>query len=180
MAHYVPPMADIALPEIPVQADERTTLEAFLDFYRASLVERTHDLTGEQLNRRHPPTTLTLARLLGHMALVEYTWFRERMAGGELPEPYQSLDWDADIDAEMTEAGNLEREELLARFDAAVADSRACAAAVDSLDEVSVGKNRAGEQWNLRWILVHMIEEYARHCGHADLIRESIDGDLAP
>lgn len=85
----------------------------------------------------------------------------------------------ADRDAEMTLAQSWPGERLFARFEAAVVDSRARVESADSLDQLSKESNSDGEHWSLRWILVHMIEEYARHCGHADLIRESIDGDAA-
>lgn len=165
-------------PPIPLRADERTTLLAFLDLYRAALVDRALELTHEQLNVCHPPSSLTLSRLIGHMALVEYHWFRERFAGADIPDPFATLDWEADRDAEMTLAQTWSVDELFVHFDAAVADSRARVEAARSLDDPSVHADRAGEKWSLRWILVHMIEEYARHCGHADLIRESIDGDV--
>jgi uncharacterized damage-inducible protein DinB len=169
---------------IPLAADEATTLLAFLDFYRAELVNRAFGLSAEELHRTQPPSTLSLARLLGHMAYVELTWFAERFDGDEIDDPWTELDWEQDIDAEMTMAEEWSPGELRARFDDAVADSRARVATALSgdgpgLDATSARPNRDGEHWNLRWILVHMIEEYARHCGHADLIRESIDGDVA-
>jgi len=164
-------------PPIPLQADERTTLLAFLDFYRAALVDRAYGLTQEQLQVTHAPATLTLSRLIGHMAWVERTWFLERFAGEPMLEPWAALDWDADADAEMTLAQTWDTEALMAAFEESIADSRARVDAATSLDQLSALPNREGELWNLRWILVHMIEEYARHCGHADLIRESIDGD---
>ncbi|MGI9606046.1 MAG: DinB family protein [Acidimicrobiales bacterium] len=171
-------------PPIPLQADEATTLLAFLDYYRAALVDRAYGLTVEQLRQTLPPSTLSLGRLLGHMAYVELTWFAERFDGEELAPPWTGFDWDADADAEMTMAEGWSPEALRARFDEAVDDSRARTAAALSadgggLDATSTLPSRDGEHWNLRWILVHMIEEYARHCGHADFIRESIDGDLA-
>ncbi len=79
----------------------------------------------------------------------------------------------------MTRADTLPSEQLLAEFNEACDDSRRRTAAAESLDQLSVATNPRGERLNLRWILVHMIEEYARHCGHADLIREAIDGDTA-
>lgn len=166
-------------PHLPLQADEPTTLIAFVEFFRAVLLDRARDLSFEQLQIALPPSSLTLSRLIGHMALVEYVWFRERLDGEDLPEPYASLDWDADVDAEMTLAQTWSVEELLQRFNASVAESRVRLEATTSLDQLSAQPNDSGEHWNVRWILVHMIEEYARHCGHADLIRESIDGDLA-
>ncbi len=166
-------------PDIPLRADERTMLVAFLEFYRAALVDRAHDLGAAQLQIAHPPSSLSLARLVGHMTLVELIWFRDRFAGAGMPDRLESLDWDADPDAEMTLAAGLTRDDLFAAFDAAIADSRTRVEAAASLDQSSALSNRAGEHWSLRWILVHMIEEYARHCGHADLIREAIDGDTA-
>ncbi len=170
-------------PTIPLEADETTTLVAFLDYYRTELLDRAWGLTAEQLRQTHPPSTLNMARLLGHLALVEYTWFAERLDDVELDEPWSSLDWDGDIDAEMTLAETWTPNELRARFQEAIDDARrrVDAALTDGsgLDTRSKRPGRDGEHWSLRWILVHMIEEYARHCGHADLIRESIDGDLA-
>ena len=159
-------------------------LVSFLDYYRAELLDRAHGLTADQLRRTHPPSTLSLARLLGHLAYVELTWFAERFDGADLGEPWSSLGWDHDEDAEMTMAEGWPVEELLDRFDEAVTDARRRVEAVlakgaAALDTPSAQANRDGEHWSLRWILIHMIEEYARHCGHADLIRESIDGDLA-
>ncbi len=166
-------------PPIPLQADERTTLLAFLDFYRAALLDRAYGLTHDQLQLRLSPSTLTLSRLLGHLALVERSWFQDRFAGEEMPEPYASFDWEADFDAEMTLAQTWPVEELFAQFELSVADSRLRVNAASSLDQLSVRPNHEGKHWSLRWILVHLIEEYARHCGHADFIRESIDGDRA-
>jgi uncharacterized damage-inducible protein DinB len=166
-------------PEIPLQADERTMLNAFLDFYRAALVDRALELDHAQLQTTLPPSTLTLSRLVGHMIMVEDIWFRQRLDGDEPAEPFASLDWEADVDAEMTVAQTWPVDELFRRFEAAVADSRARVAAASTLDQLSVQPDGSGQHWSLRWILIHMIEEYARHCGHADLIRESIDGDLA-
>ncbi len=178
LSDYCSPMTRPPAPHIPLQGDERTLLVAFLDFYRAALVDRAYGLTDEQLQMAHQPATLTLSRLIGHMAMVEQTWFRDRLSGDGMGEPWASLDWDADWDAEMTLAQSWTGEELLAKFNESVADSRARTDAAPSLDQLSVGTNQDGERWNLRWILIHMIEEYARHCGHADLIRESIDGNV--
>ncbi|MGB3735526.1 MAG: DinB family protein [Ilumatobacter sp.] len=166
-------------PDIPLAADEATTLDAFLDFYRAELLDRAWGLDHEQLNRTLPPSTLSLARLIGHMTYVELSWFCERFDGEPEPDGTPDFDWEADPDAEMTRAETLPPEQLVAEFESSCADSRRRVAAADSLDQLSTATNPAGERTTLRWIVVHMIEEYARHCGHADLIRESIDGDLA-
>jgi uncharacterized damage-inducible protein DinB len=166
-----------ASPTTPRIADERETLDAFLDHYRAELLDRAWGLEPEQLHERLAPSTLTLARLIAHMTAVEYGWFGEVFAGESLPEIYGEMDFDADPDAEMTRADSLSREQLLIEFDAAVDASRQWAASAESLDEPSNGD--ADETYSLRWIMVHMIEEYARHCGHADFLREAIDGDRA-
>ena len=166
-------------PFIPLAADERETLASFLDYYRAALVDRTLELSMEQLRERHPPSRLTLAALLGHMARVELIWFRQRLDGEVMPEPFASLDYQQDQDADMTAAENWSLDELYRHYNDAVGDSRSRVAMHASLDDMSLSRNREDENWSLRWILIHMIEEYARHCGHADLIREAIDGDTA-
>ena len=168
------------LPEIPNAADEETMLSAFLDYYRAALLDRAHGLSKEQLATTLAPSSLTLAGLISHMIMVEQSWFRRRFDGEGYTEPWASLDFSADRDAEMSIGLSWSVEQLFAEFEAAVVDSRARASAAESLDQRSKMTSDEGEAWDLRWILIHMIEEYARHCGHADLIRESIDGDIAP
>ena len=113
------------------------------------------------------------------MTGVEMGWFLEKFDGDTPPAYVEALDWDVDPDAEMTRAESLSPEDLIAEFEAQCADSRRRIEAAASLDQLSAHTSRTGDHFNLRWILVHMIEEYARHCGHADLIRESIDGDTA-
>lgn len=153
-------------------------LAAFLDAYRAALLDRAFGLTDVQLHQRHPPTTLTVGRLLGHMAMVEHHWYSHTLDGEDPGEPWVLLDWESDPDAEMTLSDAMTGDDLRAMLEAACADSRRRAAGVP-LDRRSARGDPDGEPWSLRWIQVHMIEEYARHCGHADLIRESIDGDTA-
>jgi len=157
-------------------ADERAMLVSFLELYRTTLIRKAAGLTQEELARPLPPSTLTLGGLLKHMAVVEDDWFTSDMAGGDLPEPWASVDWDADRDWEHNSAKHDTPEELLALFEVAVARSRVVTEACDSLDQRSVKTDPNGDHFTLRWILVHMIEEYARHCGHADFLREAIDG----
>jgi uncharacterized damage-inducible protein DinB len=166
-------------PQIPRQGDEWTLLIAFLDYYRAALLDRAWGLDEEQLATPLAPSPLTIGGLIGHMTFVEYVWYRVRFAGLDMPEPFGSLDWDENPDAEMALAESWPADQLLQAFDAAVRDSRQRVKNAASLEDLSA-KNSNGdrEKWNLRWIMIHMIEEYARHCGHADLIRESIDGDV--
>jgi uncharacterized damage-inducible protein DinB len=162
----------------PAAADETTTLLAFLDYFRDTLRRQTDGLDAEQLATRLPPSTLTLGALLKHLAHVERYWATYVFAGEAMTEPWASADWDADPDWEMTSAADDPPEELRRLFDAEVAAADAVYRRV--LDEVGLDalavRVRHWKHFSLRWILVHLVEEYARHCGHADLIRESIDG----
>jgi uncharacterized damage-inducible protein DinB len=163
-------------PPIPKQASERDTLVAFLDYYRELLIDKASGLSDEQLHTRLPPSTLTLGALINHAALVEDDWFTLDFAGQPLPEPWASAPFEDDRDWEFNTAHEVPTEELFARYRSAIARSRDVLGVVDDLGELSQRTGRDGEQWSMRWILVHMIEETARHCGHADFIRESIDG----
>jgi hypothetical protein len=160
-------------PEPLFAVDERHTLVTFLDYYRSVLLRKAAGLTAEQLAVSIPPSPLTLGGLLKHMALVEDDWFSSNWQGREDVEPWSNVDWEADRDWDFHSAANDSPAELLALYEAAVERSRAAIA--DSHDLSATVESR-GRVISLRWILVHMIEEYARHCGHADLIRESIDG----
>jgi uncharacterized damage-inducible protein DinB len=159
-----------------LQADERTTLVEFLDYHRATFLSKIAGLTHEQLNRTLPPSDLTLASLTKHLALVEDSWFQERFVGVEV-EPWASAPFDDDRDWEMHSAKDDSPEDLVALYRTAIARSQATVATVESLDALSaINDRREDIPYSMRWILVHMIEETARHNGHADLIRESIDG----
>ncbi|MEO7061641.1 MAG: DinB family protein [Lapillicoccus sp.] len=157
--------------------DERTQLSEFLDRQREILLRKAAGLGRAELNRNLPPSSLTLAGLLHHAALNEDWWFTVRSAGGAEPAPWDEADWDADPDWEMTVAADLEPEVLRQRYLDAIARSRAVLAAVPDLDAAAPVPTSAGEVSSHRWIVLHMIEETARHAGHADLIRESIDGE---
>ncbi len=122
-----------ALPDIPLQADETTTLLAFLDFHRAALIDRAYGLDYDQLQVALAPSSLTLSRLISHMALVEYNWFRDRFANQAMPQPWLGLDFDSDRDAEMTLAQTWPIEELIDHFNAAVVESRIRVNAAESL-----------------------------------------------
>lgn len=162
----------------PAAADEPTTLIAFLDHFRTTLRRQTDGLDAEQFATRLPPSTLTLGALLKHLAHVERYWATYVFAGEEMTEPWASADWDADPDWEMTSAADDSPEELRRLYDAEVAAAEAVYGR--AVAEVGLGalaaRQRHGRPPSLRWILVHLVGEYARHCGHADLIRESIDG----
>ncbi|QVQ54599.1 DinB family protein [Spiractinospora alimapuensis] len=147
-------------------------LEGLLEWHRATLLHKCAGLTGEQLAlRAAPPSTLSLLGLVRHMADVERSWFRRRLRGEEIPPIHQRPDV-ADADFEDTNPARADRDlEILRRE---WEDVRAAAAEV-SLDHTFRHPHR--EEWmSLRWVYLHMIEEYARHNGHADILRERIDG----
>jgi uncharacterized damage-inducible protein DinB len=163
----------------PLAGDEVATLRAFLDYHRDTLRLKTAGLDHDQLNRALAPSTMTLAGLLKHLAVVESSWFAEYVAGQEMMPPFDTAPWDDDRDWEWHTAPDDSPEELRRLFDEAVARSdeiTEAALARAGLDTLTVKADRSGERFSLRWILTHMLEEYARHNGHADLIRESIDG----
>jgi uncharacterized damage-inducible protein DinB len=157
-------------------AGELALLTGFLDYYRGVMVRKAQGLTREQLAVRLGPSTLTIGGVIKHLALVEDSWFDRRLVGNEYGEPWAQVDWEADPDWEFRTAAADEPEALLRLYEDACARSRAAVAEVASLDAMSQAPNRRGEHFSMRWILIHMIEETARHAGHADLIRESIDG----
>ncbi|WP_327270452.1 DinB family protein [Streptomyces sp. NBC_01218] len=153
-----------------LNAPERETLTGFLHFYRAGLLRTCAGLTGEQLARRTTaPSRLSLLGLVRHMAKVERTWFRERFAGQDLPPMYDPAKGkDADFEDLVPERAEEDYARLLEEI--RLADEVAAAA---SLDDTFV---HGGEVYSLRLIHVHLIAEYARHAGHADLLRERLDG----
>ncbi|MDQ1625941.1 MAG: hypothetical protein QOJ49_1439 [Actinomycetota bacterium] len=165
----------------PLRADEATTLRAFLDYHRDTLRWKCSGLTQEQLAQSLAPSDMTLGGMMKHLAVVESGWFEETFAGGTQMPPFDTVDWDADRDWEWHTAKDDTPEQLLALFDEACRRADAVldqALAGPGLDAESVTKDRReGTPFSLRWIVVHMIEEYARHNGHADLIRQSIDGE---
>jgi Protein of unknown function (DUF664) len=163
-------------PDPPRAAPERDMLVSFLDYFRSVLVRKASGLTPDQLDVALPPSTLTLGRLLRHMSLVEDHWFGYVLHGREYHADWTAADWEAQPDWEMDTAGDFSPTELAAQFHAAVDRSRSAIDGFD-LDRVAVRLGRFGAT-SLRWILIHMIEEYARHCGHADMLRESIDGQV--
>lgn len=163
------------LPHIPKSADERTMLNAFLDFYRAAIFDIADGLDAEQMNTRLEPSTLTIGGIMHHLVGVEEWWFNEVLANNERAEPFASASWDDDRDWDFHVAATLDPDTIRDRYRQAIDRSNRLVADVDSLDFTTV-KQRDGEPFSLRWILIHMIEETARHAGHGDLIRESIDG----
>ncbi|HWL43275.1 MAG TPA: DinB family protein [Ilumatobacter sp.] len=167
----------VDLPPEVRDGDERATLVAMLDYYRAVLARKVAGLSPEQLQRTTAASTLTLGGLVKHMAMVEHTWFPVRFAGHPPAPLWADAPWDDDPDWEFHSAAGATADELLALYHHEIAEARAVLDAAPDLNARTPEPGHHGP-YNLRWIVVHMIEEYARHCGHADLIREAIDGTV--
>lgn len=155
----------------PYAASERVMTEAFLDWHRDTLLCKLAGLTDEQLRWKHQPSGLTLLSLPKHLAVVETFWFQIRFTGETPSDLSIPIDWDAQWRIEPDDT----TQAILDRYNNVVERSRAITAAA-SLDDRAVD-DTGREGLTLRWILLHMIEETARHNGHADLIREAIDGE---
>lgn len=161
----------------PALADERTTLLEFLRRQRETLKLKCSGLDAEQLARRAvEPSTLSLLGLVRHLAEVERIWFRRRLAAQDVPALYRSPDSpDGDFDGALPDPGVVKR--AWDAWHAEVAFSDAFTVGAPSL-EVTGYDEYKGSPVSLREVLVHMVEEYARHNGHADLLRERIDGRI--
>jgi len=164
----------------PLHGDEVAVLRTFLTYHRDTLRWKCSGMTQEQLARTLAPSDLTLGGIMKHLAIVESYWFDVIFSGGAYMPPFDTVDLEGDTEWEWHTARDDRPEDLRTLFDEAV---RRADAVVD--DALSLGGleresartgRRTGETFTLRWILVHMIEEYARHNGHADLIRQSVDG----
>ncbi|PTA44796.1 DinB family protein [Micromonospora sp. RP3T] len=158
----------------PLRAGERETLRAFLDFHRATLARKCEGLTDEQLRRQSsPPSTLSLLGLVRHLAEVERAWFRRVIAAEDMP-----LVWSETDDYQAAyDARDADRAEAFEAWQREVAHARRIELAAESLD-VTGHQARWGEDVSLRLVMLHMIHEYARHNGHADLLREAVDGTV--
>ena len=165
-------VAESDRPEIPRTADERTTLTAYLEWHRETLALKCADLPQEAVSARAvPPSTLSLHGLVRHLAGVERWWFRIQFAGEDVPLLHYSDDEpDQDFDRLDGDFGA-----ALATWQAECDRSREILAAAPSLDATGTSKV-TGEPFSLRWMVMSMIAEYARHNGHADLLREATDG----
>ena len=155
----------------PLTGGERAMLEGWLDWHRATLLIKAAGLTAEQLKRAAvEPSNLTLLGLIRHMAEVERQWFRWRAAGQDVTMIYCS---DDNVDADFDDVADADAEADYATFLAELDAVRATAATLPLDHEFPTNRSPAV---SVRWVYLHMIEEYARHNGHADLLRERIDG----
>lgn len=155
---------------------ERVQLTEFLDYQRATVLLKVDGLDRDQMNTTTAASDLTLAGLLKHLAVVEDGWFR-RVLLGEPPAAWYR-DFVGDLDWDFRTAVDDDPADLVALYEDACERSRQAVASVASLDDLTSEVPRRGgtQRFNLRWVLLHMIEETARHAGHADLLREAIDG----
>ena len=164
----VPPVARI---HEPVTADERVTLDGLLEWHRSTFVWKCAGLTGEQLALRPvPPSSLSLLGLIRHLTDAERAWFRRRVGGLPLPEAYARPDRP---EAAFEDADPVSAEADLARL---TEEWKLCRQAVAGVPLDTTFEHESWGTLSARWVYGHMIAEYARHLGHADLIRESIDG----
>jgi uncharacterized damage-inducible protein DinB len=151
------------------RADERTMLDGFLDWYRAVVTRKVEDLSLDDATRVMTPTGLSPLGVVAHLAAVEVGWFVETFAG----EPVDPV-WDDHGSFRMRDDDSVAS--VVTEYRRACDRSRAIAAAAPTLDQLSARTDEYRGNVTLRWILVHMIEETARHAGHLDLMREQIDG----
>jgi uncharacterized damage-inducible protein DinB len=170
-AEWIAP--DVERTEAENVAPERKAMEDLLEYHRATLLWKCAGLTGKQLARRSvPPSSMSLLGLVRHMAEVERVWFRDRVAGEDVGRVYGP--WDTDFD----DADAAGAEADFATYAAEVDAARAILAAKDYDDTFVIHRrDGSGETIiDIRALVLHMIEEYARHNGHADLLREAVDG----
>jgi hypothetical protein len=170
--HYSPKWSTDTRTAPAAVGDERETLSSFLDWHRATFELKCTGIPPERLSERTtPPSSLSLHGLSRHLAGVERWWFRIQFAAEDVPMLYYSdddpsQDFD-DLDGDVEEDFDVWRAECRR--------SREIVAAAASLEQTGTRRS-SGEPFTLRWLMVHLIAEYARHNGHADLLRERIDG----
>ena len=160
-------------------ADELTMLTQYLDYHRATLAAKAGGLDAAGMAATVGASSLTLGGLLRHASLNEDHWFGTVLLDLPPREPWASAPFDTDPDWEFHTAADLTPDELLAEYAGACDRARAHiaeAAAAGGLDGISLREGSRGGRFSLRWILLHMLEETARHNGHADLLREAVDG----
>ena len=167
--------------EPPLDGTEWETLTGFLDYQRTTFAWKSANLTAAQLSQHLPPSSMTLGGLMKHLAYVEDDWFGRWLHDEPHDEPWASVDWAAEPDWEWESARADTPEALRALWLESVARARTAAERAFETGGLGWKTRRTwpdGRSSSLRWVLTHMIEEYARHNGHADLLRESIDSEV--
>ena len=171
---------DRGRPEPEPSVGEVESLLGFLDYQRATLKWKCENVDATGLSIKIAASSITLGGLLKHMAFVENEWFARWLPDNERLEPWLSIDWSAQPDWEWESAANDSPLALMNQWLEAVELSRSItitAIAVGGIEQLAKRKWPNNESPSLRWIILHMIEEYARHNGHADLLREFVDGE---
>jgi hypothetical protein len=157
-----------------VRRGERETLVGFLDWFRAVVERKVDGLTEEDARLIRTPSGMSALGIVKHLGWVERGWFRDVFAG----EDVEAIDVDGDNSAEFAIGSEDTVESVIAFYRGEVEAARRVAGQAASLDALSARETGFHEQVSLRWIMVHMLEETARHAGHLDLIREAIDGQV--
>ncbi len=171
---------DQGRPQPPLAGDETATLVGFLEFQRATLAWKCAGLDAKGLGAKVAASEMSLGGILKHMAYVEDLWFGRCLGRRPKAPPWDAVDWEADGDWDWHSAADDSPDELNAMWQDAMGQSRAIlgdALAQAGIDQLGDSMWAGEDAPSLRWILVHMIEEYARHNGHADLMREAVDGE---
>jgi hypothetical protein len=166
-------------PEPPAAGDELATLVGFLEYQRATFAWKCAGLDAAGLRATTAASTMTLGGMMKHLALVEQGWFSRSLHDRPYTAPWDTVDWQADRDWDFHSANDDPPEQLWALWHASLVEARAGldeALADGGLDRPAKRTWPDGTAPTVRWVLGHMIEEYARHNGHADLLRESVDG----
>jgi uncharacterized damage-inducible protein DinB len=165
--------------EPPLDGDEVTTLVGFLEYQRATLAYKCAGLDSVGFNTTIAASSMTLGGILKHLSYVEEWWFSLRLFDNHAQRPWSEIDWSSEPDWDWHSASQDTPEEIRILWQESIERSRellTLAMANGGLDQFAQQRWPDGRSPNLRWILCHMIEEYARHNGHVDLLRESLDG----
>jgi hypothetical protein len=167
-------------PRPPEAGDEPSTLLGFLELQRATLAWKCRGLDAAGLRATVGPSSMTLGGMLKHLAFVEAYWFSYWLHGRSPGPPWETVDWASDPDWDWHSAAGDTPEQIWSLWEGSVERSRSLvdeALADGGLDRLARRSEDDGSTPSLRWIVCHMVEEYARHAGHADLLRESVDGE---
>ncbi len=160
------------------QGEELELLEMFLDLQRQTMLAKAAGLDRSAMGQRLPSSTLTMGGLLYHLALVEEAWMEVRFCAREMPLPWSQVDFESDPEWEFRTGAELDPEAVRRRYREACERSRRIVDEATGPDQLSASPRWDGRPFSLRWVLLHLFEETARHIGHADLLREAIDGSV--